>query len=176
MATATTTVTLTAIEAVDSVVKEVERTQHPPSEIINDSLLDSLEPTAFRYFARLGLVGKAADVMHHERESAARDELAGAKRTGFRGDGSNPRTRSVLASISMEDANGAIKPLEDFTIEDVEGLRITCEKQAIGWGKRSEWAARAGELLKRNKKAKRVVELPEKSVAELRQLAAEAWS
>lgn len=177
MATAPVTPSLTPEQAIDFIVSEVKRTQLPPSKAIDDSnLLDTFEPSALRFLARVGLIHEVADSLHDERENAARAARASAPRTGFRGDGSNPRTRSVLASIAMEDASGGIKPLEDFNFADTETLRIVCEKQATGWGRRSQWAARAGELLKRNKKASRVVELPEKSVAELRQLAAEAWS
>ena len=177
--TAPVTPSFTVSEAVDFIIAAVERTQRPPSEVIDtDDLLDMLDPSEFRHLARVGLIQIATTAMHHERTGSARDELASTtrRRRGYRGDGSNPRTRSVLASISMEDAEGKIKPLESFTLEDTEVLRITCEKQATGWTKRGEWAARAGELLRKNKRAKSVARLPEKSVAELRQLAAEAWS
>lgn len=146
----------------------------PPSEVITDATLDMLTPEAFREFARRGWVSELNNTLHHERTPPA--ESVNARPGGHPMAGRNPNGAWSPLDIRMVGADGSLKRLAIFDIEDIEYLYVEAEAQEQGWARRRRWAESARKMLAAHKRAKRIEQLPRAQVAELGELARESWS
>ncbi len=159
--------------AVVELVESCKESGDPPSIELSSEFMDRLSPVAMREATRQGLV-KAANTLLHAQRTERGSESSNAR--GYTIDGRNPRTQWDYLKVILMGSDGKLKRLTDFSGDDCELLRLNAVHQKTAWGNREAWATRARQLLEQNHSARKVGDLRKEHVAELRQLAAEAWS
>ena len=159
--------------AVTDLVAKCKESGDPPSVEVT-GVVDTLSPEGFRDAARVGLIHGAGDALHHGRAHPGGKPHA-QSRGSWTDDGRNSRAHRDYLTVLLMGADGKLKELMDFTVDDCELLRLDATQMKKAWGAREKWASTAHELIKKSRKAK-VRDLGKVGVAELRQLAEEAWS
>ena len=149
--------------------------KRPSSAVITDDVLDGLSPEAFRAFARHGWLDKVNNRLGFERNRACRPAKA-ARPGSHPAMGRNPSGAWKPLDIPMQGADGALKRLASFDLEDLEHLRTEALGKEQGWRRRRVWTERARKLVKAHASAERIEQLPKSQVEELSKLAREAWS
>ncbi len=168
------TVRLEFNAAVLDLVERCKSSGDPPSRELTDELIDALNPTGLREAARVGLIEGANNALHVERTQ--RNDKRPASGGGYTVDGRNPRAQRDSLKVTLMGADGKLKELMEFTADDCELLRLNAVSQKVAWTHRETWAARARQFLEQSHRAAKVGDLRKECVAELRQLAEEAWS
>ena len=159
-------------DAVADLVARCKQSGDPPSvELINEAI-DMLSRDGLREAARHGLIKGANSTLHWERKPVKTNPSV----SGYTIDGRNPRAQRDSLRVMLMGADGKLKELTEFTADDCELLRLNAVSQKVAWAHRERWATRARQLIEQSHRAAKVGDLRKEHVAELRQLAEEAWS
>jgi hypothetical protein len=105
--------------------------------------LERLSTIDLRRAARCGLLKMAADAMHGERSDMANGHKVSARGTvpsSFTADGRNPSARYDALRIVWTCADGGVKELASFTLNDCEALRDECARKEAGWQRKKTFA------------------------------------
>lgn len=147
----------------------------PPSAVLTDADFAALDAEERAFFVRVGCVSATNDALHRWRGVPATEARAGGpRRTPMHAvQGRNPTIWRGLG-IVLQGADAALKPLLNFTRDDLARLAEESATQRAAWQRRQAWAKAAlGAVTKHNRAA--VSELPAEELAALDAGAVEAW-
>ncbi len=164
-------------EAITSLVAECIETERVPSEVVEPERLGRMDPDTLMAFARVGLISDANDLLHQMRgQDAAVDGQPVGRRQAVMhpSQGRNGGAWKAVERIYHFGADGMLKPLLDFTVEDARKLMRMAEGQRAAWGQRKGWARLLISALDLAKVGV-LSELPPEKVGELDDAAEKAW-